>query len=80
MQHRYTSEDGSSGVWLTAEENPCAYCNWYWDEEDLTLRVSKGYHSRRIKMPSEPSVTGDFVTMLPELAKRIADDIHTEEA
>lgn len=75
VKHTYTSEDATSGIWLTEEDEPRAYCHWSWDEEDLELVVVKGVHSRRVKLPTEDSAARSVVLELPDIAKRIADEM-----
>ena len=72
MKHTYTSHDGTSGVWKE-DEQPHAFCDWWWDSDALRLYVRQGNRTRRWMPDStKPSVLDCVFQKLPDIAVGIA--------
>lgn len=80
MRHQYTSEEQTSGVWITDGDEPRRFCEWTWDTNAHILRVRKGVYTRPWSPHSvNPEVLACLANELPDIAKGIAEQMEREQ-
>lgn len=74
MQHTFTNETGSEGIWLTPSNQ--VYCRWQWDQGSRRLIVEAGNEIRAWTSPDldqsgESGMSIDFAETARDVARLI---------
>jgi hypothetical protein len=76
MEHWYTSQKRTSGIWVRCAGGRQVYCGWWWESAEARLYVKRGTVTRSWSPPdASPTALRRLMRELPEIAREIAEQL-----